>query len=144
MGEKSKIRADRLLVLLTGAGQQILDELKRDYRKNGLDKISPAMGAVLCALRRSQPRSMREIAHHIARDPSTVTPIVQKLLKLNLVIQKRSREDGREWLVLPTPQGDVIRAKVVRISRGIHVRLYRDLNVEERERLVSLLARLRS
>lgn len=134
---------DRLLVLITALRDQILDEIKKDYVRLGLTEITPAMGAVLCALKRDRPQSMKEIARQIFRDPSSVTPLVQKLVDLDLAIQERSQSDARESRVRLTAAGKARRLKIVQAGRRMNVRLYRGLAASDRKRLIMLLAQLK-
>lgn len=133
---------DRLLVLITVLRDQILDEVKKDYLRFGLTKVTPAMGAVLCALKNDRPQSMKEIAKKIFRDQSSVTPLVQKLVDLNLVIQERSSLDARESQVRLTTPGKNTRLKIIRAGRKMNARLYRGMSAVDRKHLISLLAQL--
>ncbi|TGJ98367.1 MarR family transcriptional regulator [Leptospira langatensis] len=137
------MKQDRLLVLITVLRDQILDELKKDYSRFGLTNITPAMGAVLCALKSERPQSMKEIAKQILRDQSSVTPLVQKLVDLDLVIQERSSLDARESQVRLTAIGKNTRLKIIRAGRKMNARLYRGMSTGDRKSLISLLAQLK-
>ncbi len=134
---------DRLLVLITVLRDQILDEVKKDYLRFGLTNVTPAMGAVLCALKNDRSQSMKEIAKQILRDQSSVTPLVQKLVDLNLAIQERSPFDARECQVRLTMSGKNTRLKIIRAGRKMNARLYRGMSTTDRKRLISLLAQLK-
>ncbi|MCE9499690.1 MAG: MarR family transcriptional regulator [Leptospira sp.] len=137
------MKQDRLLVLITALRDQILDEVKKDYFRFGLTNITPAMGAVLCALKNDRPQSMKEIAKQIFRDQSSVTPLVQKLVDLSFVIQERSPSDAREYQVRLTATGKTTRLKIIRAGRRMNTRLYRGISAVDRKRLISLLAQLK-
>ncbi|PJZ78651.1 MarR family winged helix-turn-helix transcriptional regulator [Leptospira neocaledonica] len=137
------MKQDRLLVLITALRDQILDEIKKDYLRFGLTNITPAMGAVLCTLKSDRPQSMKEIAKQIFRDQSSVTPLVQKLVDLNLAIQERSSVDARESQVRLTMSGRNSRLKIIRAGRKMNARLYRGMSAVDRKHLISLLAQLK-
>ncbi|MCR1794677.1 MarR family winged helix-turn-helix transcriptional regulator [Leptospira sp. WS58.C1] len=137
------MKQDRLLVLITVLRDQILDEVKRDYVRFGVTNITPAMGAVLCALKGDRPQSMKEIARQIFRDQSSVTPLVQKLVDLNLAIQERSSLDARESRVRLTMSGKNTRLKIIRAGRKMNARLYRGMSAVDRKQLITLLAQLK-
>ncbi|GBF38768.1 MarR family winged helix-turn-helix transcriptional regulator [Leptospira johnsonii] len=137
------MKQDRLLVLITVLRDQILDELKKDYSRFGMTHITPAMGAVLCALKGERPQSMKEIAKQILRDQSTITPLVQKLVDLDLAIQERSSQDARESLVRLTMSGKNARLKIIRAGRKMNARLYKGMSTIDRKHLISLLAQLK-
>ncbi|TGL63511.1 MarR family winged helix-turn-helix transcriptional regulator [Leptospira sarikeiensis] len=134
---------DRLLVLITGLRDQILDEIKKDYIRFGLTDITPAMGAVLCALKGDRPQSMKEIAKKIFRDQSSITPLVQKLVDLDLAVQERSSIDARESQVRLTTSGKNTRLKAIRAGRKMNARLYKGMSASDRKHLISLLAQLK-
>lgn len=137
------MKQDRLLVLVTALRDQILDEVKKDYLRFGLTNVTPAMGAVLCALKNDHPQSMKEIARQIFRDQSSVTPLVQKLVDLNLAIQERSSLDARESQVRLTTSGKNTRLKIIRAGRKMNARLYKGMSAADRKNLISLLAQLK-
>src|SRR5690606_13994147 len=104
--------------------------------------MTPALASVICALQTGKTMTMREISHRIVRDPSMVTPLVNRLQQMGYVEKKKSQIDGRAYEVKLTGEGEDIRGSVIRASRKMFVKLYRTTSYEERRTLMNMLGRI--
>lgn len=116
----------------------ILSELS----DRGIDGIVVSHGDIMDALFRTQRMTMAEIAKKIARDKSTVTALVNKLVALGYVTRERDTEDSRVVYVTLTAKGQELKPLFREISEKVLETLYRDIPMEEREELVRVLLKL--
>ena len=116
----------------------ILSELS----KQGIDGIVVSHGDIIDALFRRQRMTMAEIAKKIARDKSTVTALVNKLVALGYVTRERDTEDTRVVYVTLTPKGQELKPVFQEISEKVLEALYQDIPMEDREELIRILLRI--
>ena len=82
---------------------------------------------------------MKDIADKIHRTKPTVTVLVDKLEKLDLVKRDKSSEDNRITYIVLTEKGESFRALFEKISKELNTMLYKNLSEEEAETLEKLL-----
>ena len=66
---------------------------------------------VLSALWEVDGRNVGEIADRLSLEPSTVTPLVKRLVTAGLVTRERNPDDERQVLVRLTEEGQAMRAR---------------------------------
>ncbi|TGK33378.1 MarR family transcriptional regulator [Leptospira gomenensis] len=142
--DKTMHHPDRIAHIISGISDKIFLDLTLNYKKTNAPMITPPLGAVLCALSPGKTFSMKELARKSLRDPSTVTPIVAKLEKLEFIKRIKSPKDNRMFEVTLTPQGKQVRSSVVRASRKMFSKIYRNTSQEERRLLMNLLEKIDS
>ena len=71
-----------------------------------LNDLIPTHGNVLTALYESKEKlTMKDIARIISKDKSTVTPLINKLVKLGYIEKQKSEADGRVTFIQLTQKG---------------------------------------
>ncbi|MBM9501475.1 winged helix-turn-helix transcriptional regulator [Leptospira sp. 201903071] len=131
-----------ILYLITGLRDSILNEIEIEYKKSPIQKLLPAQGAVLCALSKKK-QSMRDISAKILRNQSSITPIIQSLENLKLIVRTTSEKDQRITLVNLTESGTVARKEILRLSRKVHLWLFSGTTAKDRSELFRILNRMR-
>jgi DNA-binding MarR family transcriptional regulator len=86
--------------------------------------------------------SGEEIAERIDRDKSTVTALVDKLVRLGYVAKERDSEDTRVVYVTLTEKGDELRPIFEEISSHVIGVFYKDISENEKEELLRILNQL--
>ncbi|XDD49650.1 MarR family winged helix-turn-helix transcriptional regulator [Leptospira sp. WS92.C1] len=135
---------DRIAHIISGISDKIFLDLSLNYKKENVSMITPPQGAILCAMIPGKIFSMKELARKILRDPSTVTSIVVKLEKLEFIKRTKSSKDARMFEVTLTPHGTQIRSSVIRASRKMFVKIYRNTSYKERRTLMNILEKIDS
>lgn len=135
---------EKIVHLLSGISERIFFSLSSSYEKEGYKDISPTQGAVLCALRNKIPESMTSISKKIFRDRSTVTQLVKRLVANGYVERFKNIKDTRVSEIVLTEKGKAARSAVVRSSRKMFARIYKNTTFEERRILMSLLEKVDS
>ncbi|WP_167881459.1 MarR family winged helix-turn-helix transcriptional regulator [Leptospira biflexa] len=114
------------------------------YKKEGYEDITPPQGAVLCVLRNKTRETMTSISKQIYRDRSTVTQIVKKLEINGYVERDKNINDSRISEIFLTEKGKIARVAIIRSSRKMFSRIYKNTTFEERRFLISLLEKIDS
>ena len=85
---------------------------------------------------------MSEIGRIIDKDKSTITALVNKLIKLGYVEKQRDPVDSRISLTALTLKGKALKSDFLLIAQKLRARSYKGISDDEREILVSLLNKL--
>ena len=124
------------------ANKLIVDELK----KHNLEGLAPSHGSILVLLYRSEEGvAMNKITSTINKDKSTVTALVNKLVKMQLIEKFKNENDSRSTIVKLTQKGidtktvvmDVISPKLLDIT-------YKNFSEEEKELICKLLEKVKN
>lgn len=120
------------------ANKQIIEELK----KNNITGLAPSHGAILVQLYRNDSLCMKDIAQLIGKDKSTVTALVNKLVKLNYIEKVKDNEDSRVTHLQLTEKGRGIENTFKSISKNLMKRVYKGFSDDEKNMLISQLNKL--
>ena len=116
--------------------------ITEQLKKNGIEGLVPSHGDILAVLYKYQKSTMKDIADRIHRTKPTVTVLVDKLEKLDLVKRDKSSEDNRITYIVLTEKGESFRALFEKISKELNTMLYKNLSEEEAETLEKLLEKM--
>ena len=118
------------------AGNQFLTN---ELEKAGLKGIVPSHGDIIkCLL-----MSMQELAKKVDRTKATVTVLIDKLEKLELVKRTRSSKDNRVTLIELTQKGLDFKPVFEKISHDLNEKAYKGFSTEEAELVETLMDRIR-
>lgn len=108
----------------------------------GEDDLTPTQFAALATVLRHGELSQNRLGRLTAMDPSTISLVVRKLLKLRLIRRTRSKADLRLALITLTEAGT--RYTLDRLRRSVEVgqRVLAPLSPDEQARLIGLLRRI--
>ncbi len=131
------------IIFLTGRIQyKAAKFLTREMKAHHIHGLAPSHGEILGAVMFRGPLSMTEIAKIIDKDKSTVTALVNKLIRLGYVEKTRHGTDNRFSLIAATQKGEALRPAFVSIAKKLRALSYKGLTDDERETLVRLLEKL--
>jgi MarR family transcriptional regulator, organic hydroperoxide resistance regulator len=116
----------------------IIGELKR----RGIPGLKTSHGDILGMLFMKNTLSMNELAGMIHKDKSTVTALVDKLVKFGYVEKAKSDIDSRVTHVGLTKKSKDLRPALSGISKKLLAAVYRNFTDEERDELVRLLRKV--
>ncbi|KDR96308.1 DNA-binding transcriptional regulator, MarR family [Peptoclostridium litorale DSM 5388] len=132
-----------IVYFISKTKKKMLKFIEKKLKEKGLDDLIPSHGNVLTALYENGGRlTMKEIAKRIGKDKSTVTPLVEKLLKLGYVEKEKSQNDKRVTYIKLTAKGRQIESKYDQISGDVYDVAYRGFSDDEKEIFLGLLKRL--
>ena len=110
----------------------------------GMDGIVTSHGDIIDALFKKPRLTMAEIAEKIGRDKSTVTALVDKLVRLGYVTKERDTEDTRVVYVTLTQKGLELKPIFEAISQELLKTFYDGVSEQEKEELVRILNKIYS
>lgn len=90
--------------------------LATELERRGYAGLAPSHGDILAQLFDNKRMRMSELSRRIKRDPSTVTALVRKLVKLGYAKTARDETDGRATVVLLTKRGRALERDFAQIS----------------------------
>ena len=103
---------------------------------------SPGRFATLTIIARNPGISQTELSHANGRDKSSLTPVVEDLVRRGLVERKRMRQDRRTYRLNLTPAGKKTLTNLTRCARR-HERAMDDIiGQRDRKRFIQILKRL--
>jgi len=108
----------------------------------GIKGLVISHGDILFALLKSEKMTMKELAKKINKDKSTVTALVDKLIKQGYVEKTKDIEDNRVAFVALTEKGKELKPMFDGISRELLSIVYKDISQNEKEDLIRILNKI--
>jgi DNA-binding MarR family transcriptional regulator len=118
--------------------------IEAEMSQNGLEGIVTSHGDIIYALFKRPRMTMAEIANKIGRDKSTVTALIDKLVKLGYVVKERDTEDTRVVYVALTSKGYELETIFEAISAKVLGVFYTGVSESEKEELTKILSKIYS
>jgi DNA-binding MarR family transcriptional regulator len=103
---------------------------------------SPGRFAALTLIARNPGISQTELSLASGRDKSSVTPVVEDLVRRGLIERKRVRSDRRAYRLNLTPAGKKTLLNLTRLARRHEVNLDRIIGGSERKRFLAILKKI--
>ena len=103
---------------------------------------SPGRFATLTLIARNPGISQTELSHANGRDKSSVTPVVEDLVRRGLVERKRMRADRRTYRLNVTAAGKKTLTQLTRCARRHELNLDRIIGPRDRKRFIQILKRI--
>jgi len=114
--------------------------IEAELRKRSIKGIVPAHGPVLMFLfQQKKPVPIKAVVDKARRVKSTVTVMINTLERYGYLRKLPCENDYRVTLVELTPKGRKLRKDFEKISKLLLDKLYRDMNIKDRQLLVSRL-----
>lgn len=113
-----------------------------EMSKHGIADIVTSHGDIIYALFKKPRLTMAEIAEKIDRDKSTVTVLVDKLVRLGYVTKERDVADTRVVYVTLTHKGNELKPIFEVISGDILDVFYSGISEKEKEELIRILNKI--
>lgn len=115
-----------------------------EMAKNGMDGIGTSHGDIIYALLNAPRLTMADISKRINKDKSTVTALVDKLVRLGFVTKERDIEDTRVVYVALTHKGSELEPVFESISKEMLGVFYLNISEKEKEDLLTVLKKIYS
>jgi DNA-binding MarR family transcriptional regulator len=103
---------------------------------------SPGRFATMTIIARNPGISQTELSQASGRDKSSVTPVIEDLVRRGLVERKRMRSDRRAWRLSLTTSGEKTLATLTRCARTHERNLDRVIGRNDRARFLAILKKL--
>ena len=102
----------------------------------------PGRFATLTLIARNPGISQTELSHANGRDKSSLTPVVEDLVRRGLVERKRMRADRRAYRLNLTPVGKKTLTMLTRCARRHELNLDRIIGLRDRKRFIQILKKI--
>jgi DNA-binding MarR family transcriptional regulator len=110
-------------------------------RRVGETNLKPGRFAALMVIHNNPGITPGALGRAIARDKSTITPLVQALLRDGLVERRQSKTDRRSFTLRLTKTGEELRRELLASARA-HDRKLDDIVGERKDEFLRLLRRI--
>ncbi len=123
--------------------RQLINEyLVSEMNKVGMENIVPSHGDILITLFHHGNITLKQLSFKIRRDKSTVTALVNKLIKSGYLTLIPNEKDKRSKYVCLTKKGNKLREPFILISNSMNTILLNDMNEEDKNILSKYLAKI--
>lgn len=116
--------------------------LIKKLKEHHFENLAPSHGDILFVLYNNQKLTMKEIADKIHRTKATVTVLIDKLEKENLVKREKSTEDNRITYIVLTQKGIDSKSTFEEIAKELNIMLYKNFTDEEAKQLDLMLEKM--
>lgn len=103
---------------------------------------SPGRFATLTLIARNPGISQTVLSQAAGRDKSSLTPVIEGLVRRGLVVRKRMEHDRRAYSLTLTPEGKRTLTMMTRCARRHERNLDRVLGTRDRKRFLQLLKKI--
>jgi DNA-binding MarR family transcriptional regulator len=136
------MRKDHIIFLVGRIQYKANRFLSREMKAHHVKGLAPSHGEILGSLMARGPLPMSEIGRIIDKDKSTITALVNKLIKRGYVEKKSEPADSRISLIALTRKGMALKPHFQLIAQRLRAQSYKGITDDERETLVNLLTKL--
>jgi DNA-binding MarR family transcriptional regulator len=105
------------------------------------DDVTSPQSSVLLSIYEGGEVDLRTVGADASLDRSTLSAVVDRLIRRHYVQRRRDPKDSRKYLLALTEEGKAVTAELQRRSELLNRRLLRLLAEEDSAQLVSLLQR---
>ena len=105
--------------------------IAQKLKEIGIEELVSSHGRILVVLFKYKSLTMSDLACKIEKDPSTVTTLVKKLIKLGYVEIIKDEKDKRSNKVVLTQEGINLEDKMNNISKKMYDIQYNDISDED-------------
>lgn len=132
-----------IVYFISRTKKKMVNFIEKKLSEKGLTDIVHSYGNVLTALYENDGKmSMKNIVELTGKEKSTITGIVNKLIKLDYVKKVRCINDKRVSYVLLTNHGYEIKDKFNEISEEVYNTAYSNFTKKEKDEFLRLLKKL--
>lgn len=129
----------KLFIVLTRAMQTITKRVEEDIKSYGLNTTE---FAVLELLYHKGDQPIQKIGEKVLLASSSITYVVDKLEKKDLLLRKPCPEDRRVTFAVITKQGQDLMNEIFPKHKAAIQEIFGGLNAEEKDQLIGQLKRL--
>ncbi|OXM83928.1 MarR family transcriptional regulator [Paenibacillus rigui] len=133
-----------IISLISKIREKVNRFIVAEMGKHGIDGIGTSHGDIIYALFKKPRLTMADISKSIRKDKSTVTALVDKLVRLGYVTKERDREDTRIVYVALTDKGSELKPIFESISKEMLDLFYLNISEKEKEELLHVLKKIYS
>lgn len=123
---------DNTIKLISRIRDKANEFIVSELEARGHHGLAPSHGDILSVLFKLGEQTMTEISLKIGKERSTVTTLIDKLIKLGYVTTKKYEEDNRLTIVSLTNKGKELEPDFIEISEKLYNKQYNNMTEEEK------------
>lgn len=147
--EKNLTTISSLIAQIQNDANNYLDS---QLKKIGLSEITTSHGFILFVLSQNkntetqklEPMTMKEISKRIDKNKSTMTVLIDKLLKYGYIIREKNNTDTRYSYISLSEKGKSFIPEMERISKELSEKFYNGFSEDEKKTVFYLLDKILS
>lgn len=147
--EKKLTTISSLIAQIQNDANNYLDS---QLKKIGLSEITTSHGFILFVLSQNkntetqklEPMTMKEISKQIDKNKSTMTVLIDKLLKYGYIIREKNNTDTRYSYISLSEKGKSFIPEMERISKELSEKFYNGFSEDEKKTVFYLLDKILS
>ena len=116
--------------------------LIKKLKEHSFDNLAPSHGDILSMLYKHEKLTMKDIANKVHRTKATVTVLIDKLEKEQLVKREKSAEDNRITYIVLTQKSIDSKMIFEKIANELNSMLYKGFTPNEAKQLDELLEKM--
>lgn len=121
---------------------KINDYLKEQLKACGYDDLVPSYGALLSIVYRNGGTvQIKVIYDSLLKQKTTITEMVNRLVKLGYLTKAQCTEDKRVTYVSATDRANAFKADFDKISQALMNKIYGGFSDDEKQKFVDLMAK---
>lgn len=136
------METDNVIFLMSRIRTKSKKLIVREMNSRNIKGLATSHGDILYALFQKRTLTMKEIADTIKKDKSTVTALINKLIKHGYVQKERDAFDSRIILVALSDKGKKLKVDFDAISEKLLVTVYQGISEEEKKTLAIILQKI--
>ena len=106
--------------------------------------VYPGQPPMLFILNQKDGQSQKELANKLKIKPSTITVMLKRMEKANLIVRKKDDKDQRVSRVYLTEKGKKVCEDTIKVVKQIERECFKDFTEEEKETLKSLFLKMKN
>ncbi|UCG29800.1 MAG: MarR family transcriptional regulator [candidate division WOR-3 bacterium] len=130
------MKTDHVIALIARVRDRAYEFIIRELNKKKITGLVPSHGGIMSTLFKKDRVPMKEIAERIGRDKSTVTALVNKLMRAGYVVKEKDPDDNRITYLCLTAKGRSLESVFDEISQRLIATAFRGFSQKERENIV--------
>ena len=136
------MREQDIISLLSKIRDQANKFITNKMADYGICELAPSHGDIIFTLLSTEKIAMKDLAGSIKKDKSTVTVLVEKLVRLGYVKKERDAADNRITYLSLTQKGEDLKPMFEDISKNLFETVYQNIPKEERVALMQSLGKI--
>ncbi len=136
------MKTDKTIYLIGRIHEKANEFILKELNLIGFNDIAPSHGDILVTLFKHGECTMTDISNSIHRDRSTVTTLVNKLIKLGYVSSKKSPNDSRSTIIFLSEKGKELEPKFKEISQKLYHTEYKEISEDEKKTFQNVLEKI--
>jgi DNA-binding MarR family transcriptional regulator len=134
---------DNIISVISTIREKSNKLLIHEMAERNIKGLVTSHGDILVALFEKQVLTMKEIAGRIEKDKSTVTALIDKLIKLGYVKKQSDHQDSRVVLVALTEKGRNLQTDFDEISSKLLSTVYKGISDNDKKTVLAILNRIK-